>query len=200
MKRFAVMKEGALPGSVDLRGKFPPVFDQGDLGSCTAQALVGVYSYDAQTVPFSRLFLYYNERKIDGDVGEDAGSTISSGISALEQYGVCVESLSALRRDKVENSTPSTLLHRRASARRNFRGTSVPDDLCDARVSGGRGTHRAGDSCLRDLRDTRNGRDWYRRYAWIQRTMFGRPTRSMLWVTTTLKSGSSCATRGGRGG
>lgn len=82
-----------LPPLVDLRDRFPPVFDQGRLGSCTANSLLGVFQFDDLTFNGSRLFLYFNERKMDGDVPEDAGSTISQGVKALTLYGVCEEQL-----------------------------------------------------------------------------------------------------------
>ena len=40
----------------------------------------------------SRLFLYYNERKLEGDIPDDNGAELSDGIKALEKYGLCPES------------------------------------------------------------------------------------------------------------
>src|SRR3954471_21957314 len=64
----------ALPTKVDLRKKCPPVYDQGQLGSCTANAIAGAVEFDQMKerlpqifVP-SRLFIYYNERVIEGSV------------------------------------------------------------------------------------------------------------------------------------
>jgi C1A family cysteine protease len=82
-----------LPGNVDLRSKIPVMYDQGNLGSCTANALCYSYVYDDKTWSPSRLFLYYNERVLDKDINEDAGSTLTQGINALEKYGVCSEKL-----------------------------------------------------------------------------------------------------------
>ena len=54
-----------LPDKVDLRDKLPPVYDQGELGSCTAQTGCAAYSYLSKRPPNpSRLFLYYNERML----------------------------------------------------------------------------------------------------------------------------------------
>jgi len=39
-----VEKAAALPASVDLRAQCPPVYDQGQLGSCTANAIAGAYA------------------------------------------------------------------------------------------------------------------------------------------------------------
>lgn len=81
-----------LPTSVDLSGKFPDVYDQGTLGSCTSNAIVGALQSLGE--PFlSRLKHYYDERKGDGDVKNDAGSTLSRGISVAENQGICVEEL-----------------------------------------------------------------------------------------------------------
>jgi C1A family cysteine protease len=85
----------SLPAVVDLRShaNCPRVFNQGSLGSCTAQALVCAYHFVDPSLSGSRLFLYYNERVLDGYVTEDVGSTISSGVRALIQRGLCPETL-----------------------------------------------------------------------------------------------------------
>lgn len=57
-----------LPSKVDLRPNCPPVVDQGQLGSCTANAIGNAHRYeqikqgDARHFLPSRLFIYYNER------------------------------------------------------------------------------------------------------------------------------------------
>jgi hypothetical protein len=79
--------------AVDLRSKFPPVYDQGNLGSCTANALCAAFAYAAPGYVASRLFLYYNERLLENDISHDAGAYIHDGIKALEKYGVCTEAI-----------------------------------------------------------------------------------------------------------
>lgn len=79
------------PKKVDLRTKFPPPFDQGDIGSCTANALCGVISYDDPKFFGSRLFLYYNERMLGNTTEEDAGAMLSEGIDTLKKHGICAE-------------------------------------------------------------------------------------------------------------
>ena len=81
-----------LPASVDLRPNCPPVYDQGQLGSCTANALIGAFEYDVPSFMGSRLFLYYNERKLEGDIPDDNGAQLSDGVKCLEKYGLCPES------------------------------------------------------------------------------------------------------------
>ena len=82
----------ALPSRMDLSRRFPACYDQGSLGSCTANALVAVFQYTDHAFFGSRLFLYYNERQRDGDVPDDAGSTLSQGIASLEGAGLSPES------------------------------------------------------------------------------------------------------------
>ena len=88
----------ALPPSVDLRPKCPPVYDQGQLSSCTANAIAGAVEFDQiklklpKFVP-SRLFIYYNERDMEHDVNSDGGAQIRDGIKSVAQQGVCPETL-----------------------------------------------------------------------------------------------------------
>jgi len=85
-----------LPLKVDLRHHCPPVYDQGSLGSCTANAIAGQYDFcriKAGLPPItpSRLFIYYNERDMEGTVDYDAGAQIRDGIKSVAQLGVCEE-------------------------------------------------------------------------------------------------------------
>lgn len=83
-----------LPASIDLRTTCPPVVDQGQLGSCTANALAGALGYIHPTSKaFSRLFIYYNERAIEGTIRQDAGAMIRDGIKTLAAQGACEETL-----------------------------------------------------------------------------------------------------------
>src|ERR1700761_6388176 len=93
-KKLKCTLQNQLPPTVDLRDKFGPVYDQGNLGSCTANAGAAAYNYISKCPQNpSRLFLYYNERLLDGDVSSDAGSSLSQCVNALEQFGVCGEKL-----------------------------------------------------------------------------------------------------------
>jgi C1A family cysteine protease len=86
----------ALPPSVDLRPVMPAVYDQGDLGSCTANGIAACmeHQYITQKLPDaipSRLFIYYNERAAEGTVHSDSGAQIRDGIKAVVKYGDCPE-------------------------------------------------------------------------------------------------------------
>jgi C1A family cysteine protease len=84
---------------VDLRDKCPPVYDQGNLGSCTACAIGGLIHYVEQNEPDpdvcaqSRLFIYYNERMLENTIDSDAGAELRNGIKAVVKYGSCCEDL-----------------------------------------------------------------------------------------------------------
>ncbi|HZT22613.1 MAG TPA: C1 family peptidase [Verrucomicrobiae bacterium] len=86
----------APPGRVDLRPQCPPVYDQGQLGSCTANAIAGAIEFDrrkqklADFMP-SRLFIYYNERVMEHTVDSDSGAQIRDGIKSVARQGDCPE-------------------------------------------------------------------------------------------------------------
>lgn len=92
-----VVRLKALPARVDLRPKCPPVYDQGQLGSCTANAIGAAIQFDRRKqkskpnfVP-SRLFIYYNERAMEHTIDSDAGAQIRDGIKSVSKQGVCPE-------------------------------------------------------------------------------------------------------------
>jgi C1A family cysteine protease len=88
-----------LPPSIDLRPNCPPVYDQGQLGSCTANATSAAFEFGemkqnlSQIFAPSRLFIYYNERVIEGDVSADNGAQIRDGMKSLGNQGVCPETM-----------------------------------------------------------------------------------------------------------
>lgn len=84
-----------LPQSVDLESRFTPVENQGSLGSCTAQAVVGVAEYMTNLskktyTDLSRLFLYKVTRNLMGKTG-DTGASIRACMHALRTLGTCPE-------------------------------------------------------------------------------------------------------------
>lgn len=88
---------GALPPSTDLTAKCPPIYDQGQLGSCTANAIAGGLEFDADKESISgykapsRLFIYYNERVMENTVSSDSGAQIRDGIKSVGAQGACPE-------------------------------------------------------------------------------------------------------------
>ena len=88
----------ALPTKADLRPGCPPVYDQGQLGSCTGNAIAAAIQFErmkqhlpnGDLVP-SRLFIYYDERVIEGTVDSDSGAQIRDGIKSVATTGACFE-------------------------------------------------------------------------------------------------------------
>jgi C1A family cysteine protease len=86
-----------IPPGIDLRAHCPPVYDQGQIGSCTANAIAAALEFDMMKQGInpiympSRLFIYYNERVIEGTVGSDAGAQIRDGIKSVASQGDCPE-------------------------------------------------------------------------------------------------------------
>jgi len=86
-----------LPTAVDLRPKFSPIVDQGQLGSCTANAIAsGLREYlelqaGRSLIRLSRLFLYWHEREMEGTVNEDSGAFIRDGMKVLQTIGCAPE-------------------------------------------------------------------------------------------------------------
>jgi C1A family cysteine protease len=99
-----------LPSSIDLKPYCPPVFDQGDMGSCTGNALAGAFDFvqlkelrlnqPASAAPeefgssfssASRLFIYWYERFLEGDTNQDGGAELRDGVKVLNTWGCCPE-------------------------------------------------------------------------------------------------------------
>ncbi|SPF46958.1 Xylellain [Candidatus Desulfosporosinus infrequens] len=85
-----------LPKAVDLRTGCSPIVDQGELGSCTANAIAsGLREYwenqAGKLTYLSRLWLYWEERNIEGTVNDDAGAEIRDGMKVLQQIGCAPE-------------------------------------------------------------------------------------------------------------
>lgn len=83
-----------LPNKFNLIDKCPPVWDQGELGSCTAHGACFVYKFNQEQEKLtdydpSRLYVYYNTRVIEGTVDSDSGAEIRNAIKSIVQYGVC---------------------------------------------------------------------------------------------------------------
>jgi C1A family cysteine protease len=94
---FAVTAPPVFPDIIDLRPQMSPVVNQLSLGSCTANAIVsGLREYlllkaGLPLTPLSRLFLYWQERNLEGTIPTDAGAYIRDGLKSLQQIGVSPE-------------------------------------------------------------------------------------------------------------
>ena len=89
-----------LPEEVDLRivtptnPGLPPVLNQLSLGSCTAHSVANAHRFaqikqKQQDFEPSPLFIYYNERVIEGTVAQDCGAQLRDGFKSIAERGVC---------------------------------------------------------------------------------------------------------------
>ena len=94
-KLHLTAKSHAMPATVDLRPWFSPVEDQLELGSCTANAGVGIVEYFERRafgkhIEASRLFLYKTTRNLMQVTG-DTGAWLRDTMGALVLCGVPAE-------------------------------------------------------------------------------------------------------------
>lgn len=83
----------ALPDAVDLRGGMPRIFDQGELGSCTANAANACVQHAEKVVKdpdadrLSRLWTYWYAREKIGTTDSDSGAHLRDCFRALSERG-----------------------------------------------------------------------------------------------------------------
>ncbi len=129
---FVRRRAAALPQSVNLRPYCPPVYDQGQLGSCTANAIAAAVGFArhrqglAYLIP-SRLFIYYNERVIENSVASDAGAMLRDGMKTIAVQGVCSEHRWPYNIDKF-STQPGTDCYESAVSHKTLTYLSVPQD------------------------------------------------------------------------
>ena len=85
------------PEDLDLRHKMPGIYNQYNIGSSVANAVAAAYEYnqieldDNHVFIPSRLFIYYNTRKIENTIMYDAGAQIRNTIKYININGICSE-------------------------------------------------------------------------------------------------------------
>jgi C1A family cysteine protease len=98
-KKYKVERQDPLPASADLSKDlkgWQEAYSQGNLGSCTANAIgramdiVRLLQGNEPILP-SRLFIYFNERAVEGSILSDAGACIRDGIKLVARLGACQE-------------------------------------------------------------------------------------------------------------
>lgn len=91
--RMPMRTMAVLPPVMDLESQCPVVYDQGDLGSCTANAggaLAQFLMMKLKKAVYrpSRLAIYYWERVLENTVLEDSGASIKDAIKVMYGMGV----------------------------------------------------------------------------------------------------------------
>jgi len=142
---FSIPNVQSLPPSIDLESAFPPVFDQGQEGSCTGNGWAGVWAFfelldlkqkcaapeefsTTSFVPASRQFIYYCERDHEGTIAQDAGSQISTGAWVLANIGCCDEAIWPYSQDNWETK-PSTEAYEEAANHKILNSFALNDFL-----------------------------------------------------------------------
>ena len=86
-----------LPPTADLRRQCPAIYNQGNISSCTANAIGAAVQFTRRKEKHrpdfapSRLFIYWNERNMEHTVPIDCGAQIRNGIKVVNKLGVCPE-------------------------------------------------------------------------------------------------------------
>lgn len=104
-----------LPPLIDLRPGFQPVYDQGALGSCTANAIAGGVEYrmtkqGEKSFTPARLGIYYLERKVEGTVSQDSGAMLRDGIKVIAKYGVWPETIQPYDTSKFKKAPTKAMM------------------------------------------------------------------------------------------
>ncbi|HLW59820.1 MAG TPA: C1 family peptidase [bacterium] len=133
--RYPIPRQVAqrLPRRVDLRTSFPRVYSQGQLQSCTANAVASAVQFARRTEGLrpdfqpSRLFIYYNARALRADTRCDTGAQIRDAIKCVAARGACSEDLWPYRVPRFEIK-PSPRCYRTAISHRAVRYQRVRRD------------------------------------------------------------------------
>lgn len=136
------------------RGFFEDYFQQGQMGSCVANATAACYLFElrkynalngipGEAIVPSRLFIYYNARIAVSQNIADRGCFIRHAFRSLEKYGVCSEASWPYDRLKTDVKPPETCFqealrykistHERLGVHRNAKG---PDSTIDMDADG----------------------------------------------------------------
>jgi len=121
------------PRRVDLRPQCPPVYDQGQLQSCTANAVGAAIQYMRRMENLapdfrpSRMFIYFNTRAARGCERCDTGSPIRDAVKSVAALGVCPEELWPYRVPRFETK-PAPGCFRAAKRHRAISYHRVPRD------------------------------------------------------------------------
>lgn len=131
-KRFGIANPTiVLPDSFSLQSEMPPVWNQLNTSSCTAHAAGAAFEHRLKHMGIeftpSRLFLYYNERLLEGDTSQDNGATIRDSMVALQNWGDLNESQWPFQTDNMFKQPPPDV-YQQASKNKVITFQAVPQD------------------------------------------------------------------------
>jgi C1A family cysteine protease len=87
-----------IASQVDPRDELPPLFNQGQLGSCTANATSAAFQYESildgkDCGELARLWVYYFERKREGTLGQGDVGAMGHDAFTVARHGIPDETL-----------------------------------------------------------------------------------------------------------
>jgi len=94
------------PDVITWRSHYPAVWNQEQLGCCTAEAMSAALAYYEPGFIPSVLFQYYNERSLEGEMNPQAGADLSTTCEAAEKYGICPDNLWPFVESQVDVKPP----------------------------------------------------------------------------------------------
>jgi C1A family cysteine protease len=134
---FPASRHRGHPQSVDLRCGLP-VYNQRSLNSCSANAIAAAIRFDhlrsgtRGALNPSRLFLYFNERSIEGCVPKNVPVSLRDGYKTLARLGVCSEEHWPYRVRQFARHPPHDC-YNHAAAHRAIRYMRLKQDLTHIR-------------------------------------------------------------------
>jgi C1A family cysteine protease len=134
--KYRVSAAVPLQEKVDLRSYLPSCYDQGNLGSCTANAIAAALEFDMRkqgekrAATPSRLFIYYNERVMEGTVSEDSGAEIRDGIKCVNALGAPAEKAWPYDVKKFAKKPPASVF-KKGMARQSIQYSRVDNTKID---------------------------------------------------------------------
>lgn len=112
LPRLAKISAPCRLSKASMRDAWPPIYDQGSIGSCTANAFCACYKFVNSKKDFepSRMYVYYKERMMElspGGVISDSGAYAADGRKWAHDHGVCAEYLWPYDVSKVNAAPPA---------------------------------------------------------------------------------------------
>lgn len=114
-KPFALVRPALLAVSAEDEHIIPssvPIMQQGGLQSCVANGTCDAFEL-LGAPQLSRLFVYWNARRANGDEGSDVGTYVRSAFESLRTLGACLEDLHPYDESRV-NERPSLFAYEAA--------------------------------------------------------------------------------------
>jgi len=129
------VKSTSLPSKVDLRTTkyVPEIIDQGQLGSCTANATSNALRFLLKKEKLvdwqpSRLYIYWFSRFLEGTTDSDSGCVIRDVMKSIHTYGACDEKLLPYNINKFKQRPNNNCVRQATPHTKDFKYFTVNND------------------------------------------------------------------------